>query len=104
MVNPLLMGSNTENGATRQELLEKSPISERRKKKLLEIEREESKKLNNFKKTTETKPSVNRCRRARAVQVEEKVFSRKQFKNYRYLKLLVPYHDNPSGKAICESI
>lgn len=34
------MGSNTENGATRQELLEKSPISERRKKKLLEIERE----------------------------------------------------------------
>ena len=56
MVNPLLMGSNTENGATHQELLEKSPVLERRKKKLLEIEGEESKKLNNFKKLLKQSP------------------------------------------------
>ena len=33
LVNPLLMGYETENGATLQELLEKSPISGKKKKK-----------------------------------------------------------------------
>ena len=40
MVNPLLMGYDTENGATLKKLSEKSPISGKRKKKLLlEFER-----------------------------------------------------------------
>ena len=52
MVNPLLM-DYTENGATLQELPEKSPISGKRKKKLLEIERKASKKLKNFQKLLE---------------------------------------------------
>ena len=42
----------TENGATLQELPEKSPISGKRKKKLLEIERRASKKTKKFSKTT----------------------------------------------------
>ena len=41
------MDENTKNGATLQELPEKSPISRKRKRKLLlEIEKKESKKLN----------------------------------------------------------
>ena len=52
MVNPLLM-DYTENGATLQELPEKSPISGKRKKKLLEIEKRASKKLKNFQKLLE---------------------------------------------------
>ena len=44
------MAYNTENGATFQELPEKSPISWKRKSNLLlEIEKKESKKLKSFK-------------------------------------------------------
>ena len=44
-----LMGCSTENGATFQELPEKSPISGKRKRKLLlEIKKKESKKLKHF--------------------------------------------------------
>ena len=32
------------------------------------------------------------------------VFTRKLFKNYSYLKILVPYPDNTSSKAILKSI
>ena len=46
MVNQLLMGYDTENGATLQELPEKSPVLGKRKKKfLLKIERKQGKKL-----------------------------------------------------------
>ena len=46
MLNPLLMGYNTENGATLQKLTDKLLISGKRKKKLLfKIERMVSKKL-----------------------------------------------------------
>ena len=46
MVNLPLMGCNKGNGATLHELLEKSPISGKKKRKLLlEIEEKESKKV-----------------------------------------------------------
>ena len=49
MVNPPLMGYNTKNRATLQELPEKSLIPGKRKRKLLlEIEKKEGKKLKSF--------------------------------------------------------
>ena len=55
MVNPPLMGYNIKNGARRlQEVPEKSPISGKRKRKLLfEIEKKESRKLKYFQKLLE---------------------------------------------------
>ena len=51
MVNPPLTGCNTKNGATLQKLQEKSPISGKwKRKRLLEIEKKESKKLKRFQK------------------------------------------------------
>ena len=48
-MNTPLTGYNIKNGATFEELLEKSPISGKRNKKLLlEFEKKESKKLKSF--------------------------------------------------------
>ena len=50
MIDPPFMGYNTENGEKLQELLEKPPISGKRKRKLLlESHKKESKKLKVFK-------------------------------------------------------
>ena len=52
--NPLLMSYSNENRVIIQKLPEKSPISVKKKKKLLlEIEREENEKLKSFQKLLE---------------------------------------------------
>ena len=88
MLNQPLIVYDTENGAKPQELQEKLLISGKRKKKLFEIERKESKKLK-FSKTTrvnELKPQYNQSRQSKTSASNGNVFTRKLPQNHNYSK------------------
>ena len=84
---------NTENEATLQELPEKIPISAKKNRKfLLKIDKKESKKLKRFEKLLEQMSQGSQYNQSKYNQSSE-----------LYLKILVPYLDNPYEEAMAES-